>query len=99
MSTKKSARKRRFIDSVFKLEAVRIVHTSGRPQQKIATDIGVSVSALGRWVRDDREADVLSCPHDDLGREIIPGEIDIGPYDRSFHGIRRGAIGDLVLRE
>ena len=69
MSTKKSVRKKRFIDAAFKSEAVRIVHTSARPQREIAVDIGVSTSALGRWVRDDREADLLSGAHDDLGRK------------------------------
>ena len=86
MSTKKSVRKKRFIDSAFKSEAVRIVHASGRPQREIAVDIGVSTSALGRWVRDDREADLLSGPHDDLGKEIkrLRRERDLARQERDL---------------
>ena len=40
---------RRF-DRAFKEEAVRLLQTSGRRQRQIAGDLGISVSALGRWV-------------------------------------------------
>ncbi len=65
MITKKSTKHKRHIDAAFKAEAVRIVHASGRPQREIASDIGVCISALSRWARDDREAD-WTC------RDLIP---------------------------
>ena len=50
MIAKKVLKKRRIIDAAFKSEAVRLVQSSGLPHREIATDLGVSTSALGRWV-------------------------------------------------
>lgn len=55
MTSSKSTKKKPYINASFKSEAVRIVQTSGRSQREIARDIGVSISALSRWVREDRE--------------------------------------------
>ncbi|MDQ6752062.1 MAG: transposase [Actinomycetota bacterium] len=39
----------------FKADAVDLVLTSGRPIATVASDLGVSVTALRRWVRYHRE--------------------------------------------
>jgi|SRR5690554_552358 len=36
----------------FKVEAVRLVRESGKSTREIATDLGVSVVSLNRWLRD-----------------------------------------------
>lgn len=36
----------------FKLEAVRLVQTSGKSMRQLAEDLGVSLSALSRWCQD-----------------------------------------------
>lgn len=62
-------RQKRFTDA-FKAEAVRLVKTSGRPLRAVAEDLGVGLSTLGKWVGADREADLLSGPHPDVGKEL-----------------------------
>ena len=52
--SKKHGNKGRRFDRSFKEEAVLLVHTSGRTQREIAGDLGISVSALGRWVTELR---------------------------------------------
>jgi transposase len=68
---KKPARSRqqRFTDD-FKVEAVRLVLTSGRPLSAIARDLGVGLSTLGKWVSAHKEADLLSGPHPEVGKEL-----------------------------
>ena len=53
--SKQNGNKGRRFDRVFKEEAVRLLQTSGRRQRQIAGDLGISVSALGRWVAELRE--------------------------------------------
>jgi len=36
----------------FKQDAVRLVETSGKPKTQVARDLGISESALYRWIRD-----------------------------------------------
>ena len=48
--SKQNGNKGRRFDRAFKEEAVRLLQTSGRRQRQIAGDLGISVSALGRWV-------------------------------------------------
>lgn len=43
-------RKRRRFAASFKADAVKLVQTSGRSVAKIAEDLGVSESALRRWM-------------------------------------------------
>ena len=47
--SKQNGNKGRRFDRAFKEEAVRLLQTSGRRQRQIAGDLGISVSALGRW--------------------------------------------------
>ena len=42
-------RHRRF-GKEFEAEAVRLVQTSGRTQKEIATDLGIGLSTLRRWL-------------------------------------------------
>ena len=65
-----SKHKGRRFDRAFKEEAVRLLQTSGRRQRQIAGDLGISVSALGRWVAELREEDLLSGPHEDARRRL-----------------------------
>ena len=53
----------------FKQEAVRIALTSGLPRERIASDLGVGKSTLGKWVSDYRPSDLVSAPQADLARE------------------------------
>ncbi len=41
----------------FRREAVRLALTSGRTRREIANDLGVGLSPLTRWVREDRDAE------------------------------------------
>ena len=68
--SKQNGNKGRRFDRAFKEEAVRLLQTSGRRQRQIAGDLGISVSALGRWVTELREEDLLSGPHEDAAKEI-----------------------------
>ena len=86
--SKQNGNKGRRFDRAFKEEAVRLLQTSGRRQRQIAGDLGISVSALGRWVTELREEDLLSGPHEDAAKEITwpscststPGASSAGPW-------------------
>ena len=54
----------------FKREAVRLVEVSGRPVPEIASALGVGRSTLNRWVREFRDQDLLSGPHEDASKEL-----------------------------
>eukprot|EP01032_Pedospumella_encystans_P000110 gene110-122_t len=70
-NTKKRAagRHAKFSDD-FRLEAIRLVQTSGRPLRAVAEDLGVGLSTLGKWGSAHKEADLLSGPHEDVTREL-----------------------------
>ncbi|MEC3947758.1 IS3 family transposase [Sphingobium sp. HWE2-09] len=53
----------------FKQEAVRIALTSGLPRDRVASDLGVGKSTLGKWVSQYRPSDLASAPQADLARE------------------------------
>jgi transposase len=53
----------------FKREAVRIALTSGLPRERIASDLGVGKSTLGKWVSQHRPSDLTAAPQADLARE------------------------------
>jgi transposase len=53
----------------FKQEAVRIALTSGLARARVASDLGVGKSTLGKWVSQYRLTDLVSAPQADLARE------------------------------
>lgn len=53
----------------FKREAVRIALSSGLPRRRVASDLGVGLSTLGKWVSQYRPADLVAAPQADLTRE------------------------------
>jgi transposase len=53
----------------FKQEAVRIALTSGLPRDRVASDLGIGKSTLGKWVSQYRPSDMVSAPQADLARE------------------------------
>ena len=53
----------------FKREAVRIVLTSGLPRDRVASDLGIGKSTLGKWIAQYRPADLGAAPQADLERE------------------------------
>ena len=61
--------KRRIIDKAFKIEALRILKTSGRTLGQVADDLGIGHSTLSTWRRKHEDAELLAGPHDDLSRE------------------------------
>ncbi len=44
----------------FKQEAVRIALSSGLPRERVASDLGVGKSTLGKWVSDYRPSDLIA---------------------------------------
>ena len=84
--SKQNVNKCRRFDRAFKEEAVRLLQTSGRRQRQIAGDLGISVSALGRWVTGLREEDLLSGPHEDAAKEItrLRRERDLARQERDL---------------
>lgn len=53
----------------FEQEAVRIALTSGLPRDRVASDLGIGKSTLGKWVSQYRPSDLASAPQADLARE------------------------------
>ena len=53
----------------FKREAVRIALTSGLPRERVASDLGIGKSTLGKWLAQYRPADLVAAPQADLARE------------------------------
>jgi transposase len=53
----------------FKREAVRIALTSELSRRRVASDLGVGLSTLGKWVCEYRPADPVAAPQADLARE------------------------------
>ena len=84
--SKQNGNKGRRFDRAFKEEAVRLLQTSGHRQRQIAGDLGISVSALGRWVAELREEDLLSGPHEDAAKEItrLRRERDLARQERDL---------------
>ena len=53
----------------FKQEAVRIALSSGLPRERVARDLGIGKSTLGKWVSQYRPSDLAAAPQADLARE------------------------------
>ena len=48
---------------------MRIALTSGLSRRRVASDLGVGLSTLGKWVSQYRPSDLASTPQADLARE------------------------------
>ena len=53
----------------FKQEAVRIALTIRLSRRRVAADLGVGLSTLGKWISQYRPTDLVSAPQADLARE------------------------------
>ena len=56
----------------FKTEAVQLALTSGLTRKQIASDLGIGMSTLNKWVGEHKHEDLMSGPHDDVHKEINP---------------------------
>jgi len=65
-------RTQRTITKEFKQEAVQLVLTSGKSAVQIARDLGISDSALSRWVRESRNRPEEAFPG--KGHQRLPEE-------------------------
>ena len=69
MSLKKRGKQPVF-DDAFKVEAVRILGSSGRTIAQVADDLGIGKSSLSRWKTEQAEAKLMAGPHDDVHMEL-----------------------------
>ena len=53
----------------FRRDAVRIATTSGLTRPQIASDLGVGVSTLNKWVQQHHNDDLMAGPHEDVEKE------------------------------
>ena len=53
----------------FRRDAVRIATTSGLTRPQIASDLGVGVSTLNKWVQKHQHEDLMSGSHEDFEKE------------------------------
>ncbi len=53
----------------FRREAVRIALTSGLTRRQVATDLGVGLSTLSKWIQRSRPADMPPTNDIDLAKE------------------------------
>jgi transposase len=53
----------------FRRDAVRIATTSGLTRSKVASDLGVGLSTLNKWVQKHQHDDLMSGPHEDVEKE------------------------------
>ena len=53
----------------FRKDAVRIALTSGLTRKQIASDLGVGMSTLNKWITAHRDTDVVSAEDLELARE------------------------------
>lgn len=53
----------------FRRDAVRIATSSGLTRPQIASDLGVGLSTLNKWVQKHQHEDLMSGPHEDVEKE------------------------------
>ena len=53
----------------FRRDAVRIAISSGLTRPKVASDLGVGLSTLNKWVQKHQHDDLMSGPHEDVEKE------------------------------
>jgi transposase len=66
----------------FKRDAVRLVETSGKSKTQIARDLGISDSALYRWLKEYRQGQGPSASASGQGGPSLRGHLssDISPH-------------------
>jgi transposase len=53
----------------FRRDAVSMALTGGLTRPQLASDLGVGVSTLNKWVQQHQHHDLMSGPHEDVERE------------------------------
>lgn len=53
----------------FRRDAVRIATTSGLTRPQAASDLGVGLSTLNKWIQKHQHDDLMSGPHEDVEKE------------------------------
>jgi len=53
----------------FRRDAVRIATSSGLTRPKVASDLGIGLSTLNKWVQKHQHDDLMSGPHEDVEKE------------------------------
>lgn len=71
--------KRRTYTREFKLDAVRLLRTSGKSQAQVARDLGIPASCLWHWKN----------KYSDEGAEAFPGRGRLKPEDEEVRQLRR----------
>ena len=72
-------KQRRSFSKEFKVEAVRLVTTGGHSISKIARDLGVRDTVLGRWVKEVEQSQ----------GSAFPGSGHLKPEEEELHRLRR----------
>ena len=91
----------------FRQDAVRIAPTSGLTRKQVASDLGVGLSTLNKWITAHRDTDVVSDKDLDLAREnerlrrenrILKEEKRRGrPYSSTVHNDQEGNDPTLAV--
>ena len=67
-------------DKTFKLEAVRLVKTSGKSLKQVADDLGIGLSTLSRWCTEANEQ----------GEHAFVGSGNLQPEAEELRRVRLG---------
>ncbi len=54
----------------FKSEAIQLALTSGLSRKQVASDLGIGMSTLNKWVSQHKHDNLMSGPHDDVQKEL-----------------------------
>ncbi len=56
--------------TAFRSEAVQLALSSGLTRKEVASDLGIGMSTLNKWVTQHKHEDLMSGPHDDAHKEL-----------------------------
>ena len=65
----------------FKMEAVKLFKETGQTITKVAKDLGVGASVLGRWIRKYNEKK--------SAKNAFPGKGNVAPYDKERFDLKK----------
>ena len=74
----------------FRRDAVRIATTSGLTRPQAASDLGVGLSTLNKWVQKLQHDDMMSGPHEDVENERLRKEVRLLREEREV--LKKAAI-------